>query len=127
MTITADAVFDPGLRVTGRRVVLDGDVTPLVSITAMGNIEICSNAQFAGVELINPSGRVVVPVGEAVSLEAAFACGVLHVHGYLRASVTVNESACIFAGGLLEGTFKGPSLVVEDGAGLVGEVAVTPL
>ena len=127
VTITADAVFDPGLRVTGRRVVLGGDVTPLASITAMGNIEICSNAQFAGVELINPSGQVVVPSGEVVSLEAAFVCGVLHVYGYLRASVTVNQSACVFAGGLLEGAFRGPSLVVEDGAGLVGEVALTPL
>lgn len=118
VTVTTDAVFDPGLRVTGRRVVLDGDVTPLASITAMDNIEIRSNAQFSGVELINPSGQVVVPVGEVVSLEAAFVCGVLHVRGYLRASVTVTQSASIFAGGLLEGAFKGPSLIVEDGAGL---------
>lgn len=126
VTITADAVFDPGLRVTGRRVVLDGDVTPLASITAMGNIELCSNAQFSGVELIIPSGQVVVPAEEAVLLEAAFECAVLHVYGYLRASVTVKQSACVFAGGLLEGVFTGPSLVVEDGAGLVGEVVLTP-
>lgn len=124
VTVTADAEFSDGLTITGQRVVLDGDVTPVVSITASEALEMRSNAKFRGESIHNITGRVIVPAGNNVKLDSPFTCTELEISGALHADVSVENSAHIMPGGLLEGSFRGPSLIVQDGGGLIGSVQV---
>ncbi len=122
VTVTADAEFSEGLTITGQRVVLDGDVTPLASITASEALEMRSNAKFRGESIHNITGRVIVPAECVVKLDSPFACTNLEIYGSLHAEVAVENSATILSGGLLKGSFRGPSLIVHDGGGLIGSV-----
>ena len=105
-----------------------GNVTiaPEAAITATESIEIGARAKFDPAIVNNVSGVVRIPVGNEIALDARLSCSELEIRGTLRADVVVMKAARVFAGGALIGAFHGPSLIVEDGAGLVGEVDLSP-
>ncbi len=125
--IGPEAEFDPRLRITGQNVILDGDVRALASITATESLEIRTGAKFEGVEIQNKTGKVVIAASCTVALDTPFVCDVLDIYGHLKASVKVANSARLYAGSFLEGSFHGPTLLVDEGAGLVGDVDLSPL
>ncbi len=127
VTISQEAEFTPGLRITGQTIVLDGDVRALASITATESLEIRTYAKFEGVELQNTTGKVIIAAECTVSLDAPFLCDVLEIRGHLKASVHVANSAHLLCGGCLEGAFHGPTLLVDEGAGLLADVDLSPL
>lgn len=126
VTISPDADFAEGVSITGQRIILDGDVTHVKSITATESLEMRSNAKFRGESIHNISGKVIVAAEHEVVLESPFACRELEVMGKLAANVSVTASARICPGGMLHGSFRGPSLLVEDGGGLVGDIDLNP-
>lgn len=125
--IGPEAEFDPGLRITGQNVILDGDVRALTSITTTESLEIRTGAKFEGIEILNKTGKVVIAADCIVTLDTPFVCDVLDIYGHLKASVKVANSAHLHAGGFLEGSFHGPTLLVDEGAGLVADVDLSPL
>ncbi len=125
--IGPESAFTPGLRVTGQNITLDGDVRSLISITATESLEIRTNAKFEGVEIQNKTGKVVIAASCTITLDTPFVCDVLEVFGHLKASVQVASSAHLHDGSFLEGAFHGPLLLVDEGAGLVADVDLSPL
>ena len=126
VTIGPDASFAPGVKVTGQNILLDGDATPLASITATEAMEIGTHAKFDAAIVNNVSGVVRIPAGNDIALDSRLSCSELEIFGTLRASVSVMKSARIHPGGALIGAFHGPTLLMEDGGGLVGEVDLSP-
>ncbi|MGI5868062.1 MAG: hypothetical protein ACOX9C_01270 [Kiritimatiellia bacterium] len=126
VTIAPEAAFAPGVKVTGQNILLDGDATPLASVVATESIEIGARAKFDPSVVNNLSGVVRIPAGNDIVLEARLSCAELEIFGTLRASVSVMKSARIHSGGALVGAFQGPTLFMEDGAGLFGEIDLSP-
>ncbi|NLE42481.1 MAG: hypothetical protein GX615_11705 [Lentisphaerae bacterium] len=126
VTIGPDASFASGVKVTGQNILLDGDATPLASITATEAMEIGTHAKFDAAIVNNVSGVVRIPAGNDIALDSRLSCSELEIFGTLRASVSVMKSARIHPGGALIGAFHGPTLLMEDGGGLVGEVDLSP-
>ena len=126
VTIAPEAAFAPGVKVAGQNILLDGDATPLAALTATESIEIGARAKFDPAIVDNVSGVVRIPAGNEIALDARLNCSEVEIRGTLRADVVVMKAARVFSGGALIGAFHGPSLIVEDGAGLVGEVDLSP-
>ena len=127
VVILPEAELAPGLSITGQNIILDGDATSLASLTATELIELRTNAKFNGETLHNRTGKVVIAADHAVALETPFTCNELEVRGMLNAKVSVTQSAHLYEGSLLEGSFHGPILCVDDGAGLIADVDLSPL
>lgn len=126
VTIGPEASFTPGVKVTGQKVFLDGDATPLASLRATEVLEVGSHAKFDAAIVDNVSGMVRIPAENDVTLDTRLACAELEIFGTLRASVSVMQSARIHPGGMLIGAFHGPTLLMKDGAGLIGEIDLSP-
>lgn len=126
VTIMPDAEFTPGLSITGQNITLDGDITTLASITATESLVIRSNAKFNGETLHNITGKIVISAENEVHMESGLHCSQLEIFGCLKAKVSVTHFAHIRAGGFLEGSFHGPTLLVDEGGGLVGDVDLSP-
>lgn len=126
VAIMADAEFAPGLSITGQNITLDGDATTLASITATESLEIRSNAKFNAETLHNITGKIIIAAENEVHMNLPLRCSQLEIFGCLRAQVSVTQSAHIRSGGLLEGAFHGPTLLVDEGGGLMGDVDLSP-
>lgn len=126
VSILGDAEFAPGLSVTGQNITLDGDATSLASITATESLEIRSGARFNAETLHNITGKIIIAAENEVVMDMPLHCRQLEIGGRLKSAVSVTQSAHIRAGGFLEGSFHGPTLLVDEGGGLVGDVDLCP-
>lgn len=127
VTITPEAVLAPGIRITGQKILLDGDARGISMLFATDVLELGSHAQFDLSSLEPMTHLLRVLAGQDVSLVEPLSCTALEIAGTLRGNVTVYQRATIHAGGCFVGAFKGPRLEMEDGAGLIGDVDLSPL
>jgi cytoskeletal protein CcmA (bactofilin family) len=70
---------------------------------------------------------VVINAGQQVALETELRCKTLQLGGSLRARVHASEKAEIKNGARFQGQLHAPCLIVEDGAGLRGELVIKPI
>jgi cytoskeletal protein CcmA (bactofilin family) len=125
--IKPDAEFSDGLSITGQRIAIDGDVTNIESITASEALIIRSNAKFKSSSINNVSGLVIIPSECNVKTGSQLCCNIIEISGTIDADIVVEKSATVHKGAMLKGSFSGPSLIVEDGGGLSGNINLKPL
>ena len=124
MFITEGAVFDAGAKIAGKVVKIGADISNVALLTATESLVLLSGAKIGGVKLDN-HGKISVPAGEMVEMDAGFACSELDIAGELRADVRVERGATLRAGAVLGGVYSGPSIEIEDGATISAEMRLT--
>lgn len=122
VVIAQTARLAPGINITGQNITLDGDATQAASVTITGTLELRTNAKFDGSRLNNTKGAVLIPAGNTVAIAPQLNCRTIKIAGRLKTMLVVAESAHILPGGCLEGAFEGPTLLMDDGAGLIADV-----
>lgn len=121
--IMSDARFDDGAKITGRCIFVSGDVSNTGSLNFMEKLVLRSGCKLRSGSLGGRNTEVEIASGESVVLDELI-CENLLVNGHVKSSIQVSCSASISAGGFLEGSFSGPALRVEDGAGLIADVHI---
>lgn len=125
IVLSSTAVLSKKIKLVGANIYVSCDIRNCSEILATGRILLCHGAQFDTSILKNLI--VEIPKTEIIDLKSELVCRELIVNGTLVGKVSVGDRITINSEGFLKGELRASSLIMADGAGLVGDVRLQPI